>query len=262
MTSSTRPDPASIRARALAGEALIGAFVSLGSAAAAELVGRAGFDWAIVDLEHGSGTEAELLGQLHALATTGAAPLVRPPSAERLRVGRVLDLGAAGVMIPRLETPGEVRDALSSMRFPPGGGRGVALLARGAGLGEVPHAGVASLNDAILGIFQVESPLAVANAAEIAGIDGVDVLFVGPADLSHSMEIPGRFDDPRFRDALATVVDACRAAGKSAGILLRSAADLPDYLERGFRFVGVGSDAGWIVDGARSTVDDARRATT
>ncbi len=237
----------------LGGQTLLGAFVSLGSAPAAEIVGRAGFDWAIVDLEHGAGTESDLLGQLHALASTGTPALVRPQSAERLRIGRALDLGAEGVMVPRLETPDEVREAVSWLRFPPAGARGVALLARGAGLGEVRHADVAALNDGILGIFQVESPVAVENASAIAAIDGVDVLFVGPADLSHSMGIPGRFDDPAFREALAAVVDACRAAGKAAGILLRTVDELTDHLDRGFRFIGLGSDATWLLDGARAT---------
>lgn len=247
-----RPASVSIRSRALAGETLVGAFLSLGSPVAAEIVGRAGFDWAIVDLEHGAGTESELLAQLHALATTRTAALVRPQSAERLRVGRALDLGAEGVMIPRLETADEVREAVSYLRFPPAGVRGVALLARGAGLGEVGHGDVAPLNDAILGIFQVESARAVEHAQAIAAIDGVDVLFVGPADLSHSMGIPGRFDEPAFRAALDAVVAACRASGKSAGILLRSTRELGDYLDLGFRFVGLGSDAGWLFDGARA----------
>ena len=241
-----------LRQRVLAGDTLLGAFLSLASAPAAELVGRAGLDWAIVDLEHGAGTESELPAALYALGTTGTAALVRPPSAERLRIGRALDLGAEGLMIPRLETADEVREAVRSLRFPPAGVRGVALLTRGAGLGEVSHGDVAALNEPILGIFQVESPVAVENAAEIAAIDGVDVLFVGPADLSHSMGIPGRFDDPAYRDALQAVVAACRAAGKSPGILLRSASDLGEYVRRGFRFVGLGSDAGWVADGARA----------
>ncbi|HVL52734.1 MAG TPA: aldolase/citrate lyase family protein [Vitreimonas sp.] len=250
----------SLRARALSGETLVGAFVSLGSAASAELVGRAGLDWAIVDLEHGSGSESELLGQLHALEAAGTTPLVRPQSAERLRIGRALDHGAAGLMIPRLDTAAEVREALSWMRFPPAGARGVALLTRGAGAGAVAHGDVAGLNDPILGVFQVESPRAVENASEIAAIEGVDVLFVGPADLSHGMGMPGAFDAPAYREALGSVVAACRAAGKSPGILLRSPAELEEYVALGFRFLGLGSDAGWIVDGGRVAAAAAQAA--
>src|SRR5688572_30375018 len=101
-----------LRRRVLAGETLVGAFASLGSAPAAEVLGRSGLDWVIVDLEHGFGTETDLLASLHALEATGTAALVRPQSAERLRIGRALDLGAEGLMIPRLETAAEVEEAL------------------------------------------------------------------------------------------------------------------------------------------------------
>ncbi len=257
-----RSDSHTLRQRVLAGEPLFGAFLSLASASAAEVIGRSGLDWAIVDLEHGAGTETDALAALHALETTPASALVRPQSAERLRIGRALDLGAEGVMIPRLETPDEVREAISYLRFPPAGVRGIALLTRGAGLGDVGHAGVAALNDRIVGIFQVESPVAVEHVREIAAIDGVDVLFVGPTDLSHSMGIPGQFGEPAYRAALDAVVAACRDAGKSAGILLRTTAELDEYLELGFRFIGVGSDAGWLWDGARAAVSKAASDTS
>jgi 2-keto-3-deoxy-L-rhamnonate aldolase RhmA len=251
------PPSGSLRARILARETLYGTFVSSGAPIMAELCARAGFDWLIVDLEHGAGTESELLGQLHAIGDRTAA-LVRPQSTERLRVGRALDYGAAGVMVPRLETVAEVDEALTYLRFPPEGIRGIALTTRGAGLAEVAHAGVAGLNASVVGVFQVESPLAVENATAIAAFDGVDVLFVGPADLSHSMGIPGRFDEPTFVDALRTVSAATEREGKAAGILLRSPADLDRYLELGYRFIGIGSDLNFVIDGARGVVEAIR----
>jgi 2-keto-3-deoxy-L-rhamnonate aldolase RhmA len=242
------------RRRVLDGETVLGAFLNLGSPLAAELCGRAGLDWLIVDLEHGTATESELLALLTAIGGTPAAALVRPASGERLRIGRALDLGAHGIMVPRLERPDEAREVVSYLRFPPDGVRGLALLTRGAGFGEVSHGDVRTLNDALLGIVQVESPLAVEHAAEIAAIDGVDVLFVGPTDLSHSLGVPGRFDDPSYLGALETVVRATRSAGKAAGILLRTPADLPRHLELGFTFVGVGSDGAFVMDSARAAV--------
>jgi len=243
---------AALRRRVLDGETVYGAFLQLGSPFAAELCGRAGFDWLIVDLEHGAATESGLLASLHAIEGTGAAALVRPQSTERLRIGRALDLGASGIMVPRLETVEEVRQAVSYLRYPPAGIRGVAVLTRGGGFGEVAHADVAAINERIVGIIQIESPTAVDNAAEIAGLDGVDVLFVGPADLSHSLGTPGQFDHPRYLAALEAVVRATERAGRAAGILLRSAADAERHVELGFRFVGLGSDAAFVVDGARS----------
>ncbi len=254
------PPRGDLRRRVLAGEPTVGTFLNLGSVAAAEIAARAGFDWLLVDLEHGHGTDGELLPQLHAIQLTATAALVRVAAAERIRVGRALDLGADGVMIPRLETEADVAASVSWLRYPPDGVRGVALPVRGGGFGEIAHADLRAANDRVLGVIQVESPAAVEAAPALAALDGVDVLFVGPTDLSHTMGIPGRFDDPAFAAALDRVVAACRAHGKSAGILLRSAAEVADTLARGFTFVGIGSDSAFLGGGARTTVRDALAA--
>ena len=247
-----------LRSRLQAGETLFGTFTGLGSPVATELVARAGFDWLVIDLEHGAATEGELLANLHAVAATPTAALVRTQSGERLRIGRALDLGAHGIMVPRVDLPEQAREAISYMRYPPDGARGLALSTRGAGLGELGHSEVQAINRRILGIIQVESPSAVEHAAEIAAIDGVDVLFVGPTDLSHSLGLPGRFDDPGYIAALERVVEAAEAAGKAAGILLRDARALPRHRDLGFRFIGLGSDGAFIADGARAVLAGAR----
>lgn len=249
-----------IRSRVLGGETLLGAFCDLASPLSAELAGNAGYDWLILDLEHGASTEADLLGLLHAVETTPAAPLVRPQSAERLRIGRALDLGAHGVMLPQLQSAAEVRAAIPFLRYPPAGVRGVALRTRGAAMGALGHADVARVvNERILGIVQVEAPGTVADADEIAALDGVDVLFVGPADLSHSLGVPGRFDDPVYLEALRTVVAACERHGKGAGILLYDETVIARHLELGFRFVGLGSEGSFVSAGARSMLAAAGR---
>jgi 4-hydroxy-2-oxoheptanedioate aldolase len=251
------PAPSSFRSRVLTGETLLGTFVLTGSPVIAEMCARAGFDWVLIDLEHGIGTESELLAQLTAVGERSVA-LVRPPSAERLRIGRALDLGAAGIMIPRLDRVEDVAEALSFLRFPPGGVRGIALLTRGLGLGRYAHDEVAGVNASILGIVQIESALGVENAAAIAALEGADVLFVGPTDLSHSMGIPGRFDDPAFVEALRAVVAAADGAGKSAGILLRSAEEVERHRELGFRFIGIGSDLIFVRNGSRAALEGMR----
>jgi 2-keto-3-deoxy-L-rhamnonate aldolase RhmA len=215
---------------------------------------RAGFDWLIIDLEHGAGHESDVLAHLHAAGTTPTTAIVRPRSADRLRIGRVLDLGAHGVMVPRIDLPEQAAEAISFTRYPPDGTRGLALSTRGAGLGELGHADVRAINQHVVVIIQVESPSAVEHAAEIAAIDGVDVLFVGPTDLTHSMGIPGRFDDARYLAALERVVAAAEGAGKATGILLRDAKTLPRHLALGFRFIGLGSDLAFIADGARAAL--------
>jgi 2-keto-3-deoxy-L-rhamnonate aldolase RhmA len=244
----------SLRSRVLGGRTTYGAFAMFGSPLATELLGRAGFDWLVIDLEHGAASEADLLTNILAVRAAATAALVRPQSGERLRIGRALDLGAEGIMVPRLETVADAREAVSYLRYPPDGVRGLALLTRGARLGAVPHADVHTLNEDVLGIIQVESGRAVENAREMAAIDGVDVLFVGPTDLSHSLGIPGQFDNPTFLAAIRTVSEAAASEGKAAGILLRVPSDASRYLEQGYRFLGIGSDAAFVTDAARAAL--------
>jgi len=254
------PFDRSFRDRVLAGEALFGLFLDLGSAASAELCGSLGYDWLLVDLEHGSGGEADLAGQFRAIELGGrSAPLVRPQSGERIRIGRALDLGARGVMVPRLDSADQAREAVTYLRYPPDGIRGVDTRVRGAGLGVVGHGDIRRLNERVVGIIQIESVGGLRDADQIAAIDGVDVLFVGPADLSHSLGIPGQFGHADYLAALDRVVTACRAHGKAAGILLYDAAIIPGYVERGFSFVGIGSDAALAVEGARQALGAVRR---
>ena len=250
-----------LRTRIHAGETLIGVFSDLASPLAVELCGNAGFDWIVLDLEHGAATESDLLGLLHAVATTPAAAIVRAQSAERLRVGRALDLGAAGIMLPQLRSAADVREAATYLRYPPVGQRGVALRTRGADMGGLGHADVANVvNERIVGIVQIESPGTVRDADEIASLPEVDVLFVGPADLSHGLGVPGRFDSPAYTDALAAVVAAADRHGKAAGILIYDAAALPRHLELGFRFVGLGSEGAFISTGAKAMLAAAGRS--
>jgi 2-keto-3-deoxy-L-rhamnonate aldolase RhmA len=248
------------RTRALAGEMLIGAFSDLASPLAVELLGRAGLDWVVIDLEHGAATEADLLGLLYAAGGTAMAPIVRPPSAERLRVGRALDLGAAGIMLPQLQSIEEVRTAVSYLRYPPVGSRGVALRTRGAGMGTIGHADVARVvNERVVGIVQIESAGAVAAADEIAALDEVDVLFVGPADLSHTLGAPGRFGDAPYLDALATVIAATKRHGKAAGILIYDPSLYEQHAALGFTVIGIGSEGSYVSAGATAMLRAAGR---
>ncbi len=256
MTDSARQ----IRSRIHGGETLFGAWTDMASPIATEITGSVGYDWLIADLEHGAGTESELVPVLLAAELSGAAAFVRPQSGERLRIGRALDLGAAGIMVPRLDTAAQVEEAVSFLRYPPEGVRGVALRTRGARLGTVGHADVGMINRDIVGIIQIESPSAVREADAIAAIEGVDVLFVGPADLSHSLGVPGQFDHPTYLAALDAVIAACRHHGKAPGILLYDHAAFGPHLARGFSFLGVGSEGSFIAEGARAALAAARSA--
>ncbi len=240
----------SLRDRIQSGEPTIGTFLNLGSPLAAEVCALACFDWLLADLEHGGGDEAALVGQLLAAATHRVPMLVRVESAERIRTGRVLDLGAAGVMFPRLDTVAEVAAAIRHLRYPPEGDRGVARYNRACGFGLRSEA-LHSANGRVLGIVQIESVAALDAVEEIVRVPGVDVIFVGPADLSYAIGVPRQLDSPEFRSALNRVVGAARAAGISAGILAPSNETAQAYHEQGFTFLAVGSDSTFIAAAAR-----------
>jgi 2-keto-3-deoxy-L-rhamnonate aldolase RhmA len=240
---------APMKARLRAGETLVGSFANLGSALAVEALGLAGMDWVLIDLEHGGGHEAALAGQLHAAAVTGTHALVRVEAPERARAGRALDLGAEGVMFPRIDSVDAAREAIGLLHYPPAGERGVATYNRACGFGTRPEA-IDQAGERVLGVVQIESPSAVEAAEGIAALEGVDVLFVGPGDLSHAMGIRGRLEDPAFRSAIERVVAAAETAGKAAGILVGQPEQVRAAAADGFRMIGVGSDSTLLVQRA------------
>jgi 4-hydroxy-2-oxoheptanedioate aldolase len=240
-----------LRERLKRGETLIGCFLNLGSSLAAEMVGCAGFDWALIDLEHGAGFETDVLHQLQALEHTSAAAIIRVESLERQRFHRVLDLGAHGVMVPRVNNSDDARMAVAAMRYQPEGVRGVARLNRACSFGSDFTSYFALANSSLLTVVQIESQESLQHLDAIAEIDGVDVLFIGPADLSQSLGIFEQFDHPKFLDAVKATAEAARRFNKAAGILPKTPEDCRRYWDLGYRFIACSSDGGILNDGAR-----------
>ena len=243
-----------LRSRALSGELLTGTWLNLGSNISTEIAARAGFDWVLIDLEHGSGSEADLVGQLQAIDTTPTVSIVRIAWNETPRFKRTLDMGPGGVMIPYVNTAEEARQAASSMRYPPVGVRGAARFHRANGYGQEFESYITNANDQLLTVVQIETVEGVNNADEIAAVEGVDVLFVGPLDLSVSLGITGQFQHPDFRASIARVIDACRRHGKSPGTLLASADLIPAAVADGYRFLAAGSDGSAVAGGMKTLV--------
>lgn len=247
-----------IHDRVTAGERLIGTWCNLGSSITVEMAGLAGFDWVLIDNEHGVGDYAALVGQVQAAASTPAAPIVRIAWNDPVMFKRVLDLGVAGVMVPYVQSAGEAWQAVRAMRYPPEGVRGVASLTRATGFGPGFREYFARANGELLTIVQIETPAGVAAADEIAAVDGVDVLFVGPLDLSTSLGIQGQYTNPHFLDAIESVTAAAAKHGKASGILALDSAMLAPMLERGMTFVAHGSDGGLVASGMRANVERLR----
>jgi 2-dehydro-3-deoxyglucarate aldolase/4-hydroxy-2-oxoheptanedioate aldolase len=245
---STSPQPDSpldrgrLRARVAAGEATLGTFIGTASAVSGEVCAAAGPDWLLLDLEHGAGGEEQLRSLVPAAGSYGVPVVVRVETAARIRIGRALDLGAAGIMLPRLDSADDVATALRHLRYPPHGDRGVATYNRACRFGLDPGALDRADRD-VLAVIQIESAAAVDDVGKIAMLDGVDVLFVGPRDLSHDLGVPGDITAPAFVAAVDKVRSAARASGKACGLLVNDGAAAAARIADGWSFVAIGSDS-------------------
>jgi len=238
-----------IRDRVLSRELMFGVGAQLGSSLTVEMIGAAGFDWTWIDCEHGAGDHSELITQIQVAGLGNAPPVVRIAWNEAPRFKRVLDLGASGIMVPYINNKTEARLAAQSMRYQPEGIRGVAQSPRSCGFGRDFEDYYAKANENLLTVVQIETKEAVANAEEIASVPGVDVLFVGPFDLTVNMQIIKNFDHPEFISALQTVSAACKQHGKAAGILTPRPDYLSPWIDMGYTFFVVGSDTGCVISG-------------
>ncbi len=244
-----------IRRRALADELLSGTFLNLGSSITAELAARAGFDWLLFDLEHGAGDRQELLAQLQAISAFDVSPIVRLGGIDAITIKRILDIGAVGLMIPLVNTADDARRAIDAMLYPPEGQRGVAVSTRAAAFGGNFDEYFARANEELLVVVQIETRDALANLEDIASVDRVDVIFLGPLDLSVSLGDPKNFDSDEFREAAKRIARVAREHGKAAGVLALSPELASRYLDDGYTFVACGSDGGAAAAGLRSIAD-------
>jgi 2-keto-3-deoxy-L-rhamnonate aldolase RhmA len=241
-----------LKQRLLNGETLNGCWLNLGSAVTAEIVGLSGFDWVLIDLEHGAGSEGITLSQIQAIEHTSTGVIVRAESTEPQRIHRVLDMGAEGVMCPKVRNAEEALKVVKGLHYPPFGNRGVAKMVRATQFGLNFNDYYAKSREQILGIVQIETTEVLNHLDEVAAIDGVDVLFIGPADLSMELGIFGQFEHPLFVEVLTNIVGAAKRAGKAAGILFFNPDDYQRYHNLGIRFLACGADATFVAEGART----------
>lgn len=249
-----------LKQRLAAGEQLFGCWLSLASPMAAEALACAGFDFLVVDGEHSPADTMDTVALLQAIAAGGSQPIVRVADNTTWLAKRALDAGAATVLFPMVGSAAEARRAVAAMRYPQagnGGARGVAGIVRAARFG-LDAGYVRTANQAACAIVQIESAAGVEAAGEIAAVDGVDALFVGPADLAASLGHLGDSLHPDVQRAIDRVAAAARAQGRAAGIFAGSAAEARDYAARGFRLVSLAADVVWLLAGARQALVAAR----
>ncbi|HYN11177.1 MAG TPA: HpcH/HpaI aldolase/citrate lyase family protein [Burkholderiales bacterium] len=234
-----------------AGKAQIGLWSSLSSNYTVEVIAGAGFDWILLDMEHSPNDLESALTQLQAAAPYPSHPVVRVPWNDMVSIKRLLDIGAQSLLVPYVSTPAEARQAVSYTRYPPGGVRGVAGTTRATRFGRVKDYARRAQEEICL-LVQVETQQALDSIEAICGIDGVDGVFIGPADLHASLGYPGEIANPKVKPLIDDAIRRIRKAGKAPGILTPSEADARHWLECGALFVAVGADVGILARGAEA----------
>lgn len=238
------------KARLKTGETQIGLWLGLGEATTAEICAEAGFDWLVIDAEHGPNELRTIRDQLRVIDGK-TAPVVRPRDDDRAWIKQLLDVGAQTLLVPMIESAEQAREAVRSVRYPPEGVRGIgAALARASAYNAIPDY-LTTANDQVCLLLQVESRAGVEALDEILAVEGVDGVFVGPADLAADMGYLGKPGAPEVQEVVRDTLNRIRAAGMPAGILTGDQALAKGYADMGVEFLAVGSDVGLLVAGLK-----------
>lgn len=231
---------------------LIGLWQALANPYTAEICAGAGFDWLLFDGEHAPNTLQTLVSQLQAVAPYPVEPIARVPVAEPAIIKQYLDIGFRTLLAPMMESAQMAAATVAATRFPPRGVRGVAsATSRASGFG-ADAAYLAEAHEKVSLIVQIESRAGLDAVDEIAAVEGVDALFIGPADLAASLGHLGAPRHPEVQSAIVEALQRIRAAGKPAGIFALSPEDARARIEQGFAFLSVGTDIGLLGNGARA----------
>ncbi|MEM7213165.1 MAG: HpcH/HpaI aldolase/citrate lyase family protein [Pseudomonadota bacterium] len=240
-----------MKAALAAGERQMGLWIAMAHATSAEIAGKAGFDFCLIDGEHSPNDIPLILDQVRAISMGSAQPAVRIPVFDPTLVKQVLDIGVQTILVPMIDTAEEAARVVASTRYAPAGFRGVgAAQARASNFGEITDM-LTSANDQICVLVQCESVTSVKNIDAIAAVEGVDAVFIGPADLSADMGLPGQITHPDVEAQIRQAMDRINAAGKAVGIISFDPAKLQDYIGWGARFVAVGGDVSILARGIR-----------
>jgi 4-hydroxy-2-oxoheptanedioate aldolase len=225
----------------------------------AEIVAHAGFDWLLIDAEHGPAGIETVHAMIRATSGTQATPTVRIATNLGWRAKRVLDVGALGVMVPGVNSAEEALAAARAVRYPPEGTRGVGPTFAALRWGLSGEDYMRNADREVMAILQIETVEAVDRIDEILAVPGVDLPLIGPYDLSASMGLLGQVDHPRVQEAIGRVLAATRKAGLPAGIFGMSADEVNRFIEQGFLAILVGVDTAFLTAGAKATLSRIAR---
>jgi len=228
----------------------IGLWSSLASNIVTEILSYAGFDWILIDTEHAPNDIATLVSQLQAMKGSNTTPLVRPVWNDAIEFKRLLDIGFHNFIVPFVQNAKEAQNAVSAVRYPPRGIRGVSVGARGSCYGYTENYWH-KIDDYIGLVVQIETLEAVNNIEAIFKVDGIDGIFIGPGDLSASMGHLANPGHPDVQKKFREIVELCHKINAPVGILAGNSIDAHNFIDMGFNFVGVGADTGLLKKASR-----------
>lgn len=241
--------------RLRSGEVLTGTLVSLPSPEICELLANVGFDWLFIDAEHGAFNPQQAQSMLQAAAPTPC--VIRVPSGETVWLKKALDIGAAGVIVPQVHNSAQAKQIIQHCKYSPAGDRGVGI-GRAHKYGMDFERYLEKANEETSVILQAESTEAVENIDDIANLNGVDAILIGPYDLSASLGMPGDINHPTVQSAIDKIIKSCQAANVSLGFFGVSAEAVLPYKDRGFTLLTVGVDTTFLIKSASETLKAIR----
>lgn len=227
----------------------IGLWVALANPNSAELLSHIGYDWLLIDGEHAPNDLPLMLAQLQAAGAGGSQAVVRIPIGEAWMIKQVLDIGAQTILVPMVESAEQAQMLARAMRYPPEGNRGMGLLGRASRYGLTADY-IQTANAQTCLLVQVETRAGLAALEAICAVEGVDGVFIGPADLSADLGYPGQFDHPEVLRTIDEAIAKIAALGKAPGILVGGAAPARHYIGLGAQFVAIGHDVGLLRESA------------
>lgn len=249
-----------LKRRLLAGESVLGTFLAMPSPVVVEVAAAAGFDFVVVDTEHGPLTIETAEAMVRAAGAAGISAVVRVRENDPPQTMRILDIGAAGVQIPQVMTGEDAETAARSAKYAPLGNRGLHPATRAVRFGKEATPGFTDrMNEESMVVIHIEGIEGVRNIDAILSVPNIDVIFLGPYDLSCSLGIPGQVDDPRVKEAIRTVVQKASAAGKIVGYYYRDAAEAKEAQAQGVRYITVGIDQNILLGAFTGIVEDVKR---
>ncbi|MDR1814417.1 MAG: aldolase [Tannerella sp.] len=240
------------------GSAVYGPFMKTGDAAFVECAGHAGFDFCILDMEHGPIDFFTLQNLIRGAEAAGILPVVRTYDSSETAIGKALDIGAKGIQVPQIQSAAQAREAVKAAKFYPQGERGVCRFVRAADYSSTPRDEYfAKANEALI-ILQVEGKQVINHLDEIFDVEGLDILFIGPYDLSQSLGVPGQVSHPSVLEAITNISSQAKKAGVVTGVFCDTPEAAAMWKQAGIQYISYSVDVGIFTDACRNIVSSLK----